>query len=254
MDIIPRKRCPICGEYFPATLEYFHKRSDRTGGLQSNCKTCRKKIDHERNQRPEVKARHKELQQRESVKEYHRKYEKTEKVKETRKKYRQTEECKERKRVNQTKRMLIPEVKEHSRQLSNRDEIRLPRLEKLRSGYPQRKTRQAEYYREHNQKPESKFKARSRGHRRRSALINAKGSFTTDEIKELYNLQDGRCGYCGIPLKFGYHADHMNPISKGGDNTIENILLTCPECNMAKHDKTLEEWMVSLHGNSISNR
>lgn len=36
----PMKRCPKCGEWKPATEEYFYRADDRPGGLRTPCKTC----------------------------------------------------------------------------------------------------------------------------------------------------------------------------------------------------------------------
>lgn len=37
------KRCTKCGNEYPATLDYFFKRSNRKSGLESSCKKCRTK-------------------------------------------------------------------------------------------------------------------------------------------------------------------------------------------------------------------
>ena len=37
------KVCSKCGERYPATLEFFHKRSNRLSGLKSSCKNCGRK-------------------------------------------------------------------------------------------------------------------------------------------------------------------------------------------------------------------
>lgn len=40
-----------------------------------------------------------------------------------------------------------------------------------------------------------------------------------------------------------YNLDHIIPTGKGGDNSIENLGITCKEANMAKHDMVLEEFL-----------
>lgn len=79
-------------------------------------------------------------------------------------------------------------------------------------------------------------------HRRRARLINAPGTHTAADIRALYDEQQGQCSYCGIRLFDDYHVDHVQPISRGGSNGVENLLLACPECNLSKNDKTLDEW------------
>lgn len=38
-----------------------------------------------------------------------------------------------------------------------------------------------------------------------------------------------------------FQLDHIVPVSKGGDNSLENCGLTCRSANMAKHDLSLPE-------------
>lgn len=40
-----------------------------------------------------------------------------------------------------------------------------------------------------------------------------------------------------------YRLDHIQPRSKGGDNTLQNCGLTCTEANFAKHDLSVEEFI-----------
>lgn len=42
------------------------------------------------------------------------------------------------------------------------------------------------------------------------------------------------------------HFDHIIPLNKGGSHSIENICISCADCNRSKHDKTLKEWNLLL--------
>jgi hypothetical protein len=65
----------------------------------------------------------------------------------------------------------------------------------------------------------------------------AEGRHTAAEIADLMARQKCKCANCKVSLKTGYHADHIEPLSKGGSNWISNIQLLCPACNMWKHNK-----------------
>ena len=51
------------------------------------------------------------------------------------------------------------------------------------------------------------------------------------------------CPYSAKPLGDEKHADHIDPVSKGGLSTVENMVLVCSDCNLNKHDKTLREFI-----------
>ena len=45
------KKCTKCGEWKPATAEYFHRDKTRKSGLRAQCKTCRREYDREYRQK-----------------------------------------------------------------------------------------------------------------------------------------------------------------------------------------------------------
>ena len=52
------------------------------------------------------------------------------------------------------------------------------------------------------------------------------------------------CWYCGINLgSKEIHIDHIDPLSKGGADTIHNLALSCVSCNRAKWDLSFAEFV-----------
>jgi 5-methylcytosine-specific restriction endonuclease McrA len=108
--------------------------------------------------------------------------------------------------------------------------------------------------------PKSEFTRRSNGsyfsackqcnrhvfaQRRRARLLQAEGEYTVQEWLELL-AQSPACPQCGrqwadIALPKGRKTpitvDHVQPISKGGRNSIENLQPLCYSCNSRKGAK-----------------
>lgn len=52
------------------------------------------------------------------------------------------------------------------------------------------------------------------------------------------------CPYCGDSFaENDAHADHIYPVSKGGQSTIKNMVFTCSKCNSKKRDLTLRNFI-----------
>lgn len=51
----------------------------------------------------------------------------------------------------------------------------------------------------------------------------------------------GWCIYCGLDA---YTIDHMTPVSRGGTNDPENLVIACRACNMEKGNMTYDEYMT----------
>jgi len=52
---------------------------------------------------------------------------------------------------------------------------------------------------------------------------------------EVFKRDGFNCVYCGkTPPNVTLEADHIIPVSKGGKNTIENLVTSCFECNRGK--------------------
>ena len=51
----------------------------------------------------------------------------------------------------------------------------------------------------------------------------------------LHRIRDGSCLYCGKPLtEENFSADHFRPIDRGGSFDLDNVVVCCLSCNLAK--------------------
>ena len=121
-----------------------------------------------------------------------------------------------------------------------------------KKNYKNIQSKNHEIYREKNKealksynrkwKKENKEKVANQAHRRRARKINASanGNFTEKQWKALIKKTGNKCLCCeksGDAIKLT--IDHIVPISKGGENNIDNIQPLCLSCNASKGDKTI---------------
>lgn len=57
------------------------------------------------------------------------------------------------------------------------------------------------------------------------------------------------CTYCG--QYDATHVDHKIPRSRGGENTLENLVTACRDCNTDKMAFTVEEWQEWREENGL---
>lgn len=72
--------------------------------------------------------------------------------------------------------------------------------------------------------------------------------YTEDELNYIYEKTDGYCYYCGKKLSFqnygihgakgSWHVEHKVPVSKGGTDSMNNLVPACIDCNAEKGDRT----------------
>jgi len=78
-----------------------------------------------------------------------------------------------------------------------------------------------------------------RNQMRRRRKIKMGGHHSERDWIRLLNRYDGRCAYCGEPATA---RDHVFPLTRGGTDTIGNILPACTHCNVSKYNLFLVEW------------
>ena len=92
-------------------------------------------------------------------------------------------------------------------------------------------------------------KVKRRNKKIRYLRRGAEGPYHSEsEWNKLLNYYNGMCAYCGE--RSAEHKDHVIPISRGGKDSIGNILPTCRECNLSKGNKYLFEWK---HAKAVKN-
>ena len=96
---------------------------------------------------------------------------------------------------------------------------------------------------------QKKFNSKSRDFQRRlrkgrTAKVNSK--FTFKDIIEKFG-ETPKCYLTGRNINLqdptSYNFDHILPSSKGGDNSLQNLGLTCKDANKAKGDLTLGDFI-----------
>lgn len=81
-----------------------------------------------------------------------------------------------------------------------------------------------------------------------------------DVNKELdfYNVAENRlkvferdgykCHYCSKQLtRFSATLDHIQPISKGGDNSFDNLITACLHCNAQRGNKAIMDFIAAIN-------
>lgn len=72
--------------------------------------------------------------------------------------------------------------------------------------------------------------------------------------RALVIARDGRaCRYCGRVLgpRARLHVDHVLPVSRGGSDEPENLVVACERCNVRKGSRLLEDTRMTLRPLSV---
>ena len=77
--------------------------------------------------------------------------------------------------------------------------------------------------------------------KRRALQREAEGGFTPEEFRLKCEAYENRCVYCNEEVSLT--IDHVIPLSRGGSNSIENIVPACNHCNSTKGTKTYSEFL-----------
>jgi len=86
-------------------------------------------------------------------------------------------------------------------------------------------------------------------------------SVNIDEELDYYNVAENRrkvferdgylCHYCSKQLtRFSATLDHIQPISKGGDNSLGNLVTACLHCNSERGNKPIMDYVTQNNPNN----
>lgn len=254
------KRCTKCGELKPANTDFFNREKANRDGLRNTCRECRKlyKRTYHAEHRAEESAYGKiwNEKNRERKKQYNKatRYKYAEKKQEYRESHREQErECRRkyyavhREQSREYSRSYYITHREQTRE-QNRERCRRYHAEhrqEMRDGV--RRYRHAHPDRKYaaNRRHRAKYpeKHRAYRHNRRARELTAEGQYNGEDAQRQYRRQWGHCFWCSEPVGNTYHIDHVMPLSRGGSNWPENLVITCRKCNSKKCNKLpYTEW------------
>lgn len=238
------KKCTKCGMEFPATKEYFYKRTKSNDGLDYKYKSCYKEYRDKfyKDNKEKVLERNKKYQDghKNEIKEYMKRY------------YKNNEDDIKnnvRHRYNCNKEKVLEYQKEYH--ANNKDKVSKYQKEYRENNYDKLSKYKKEY--RINNKERLKewlskyyktdhYKLLSSIHRQRRRTLKKKieSSLTGNQWFECKNSFDNKCCYCGeINI---LTQDHFVPLSNGGEHTRNNIVPACKSCNSKKHNKDFFSW------------
>lgn len=160
------------------------------------------------------------------------------------------DECRkkfDRKRLNIFKKENITKIRKENNEYWKR----------IRSEFPERRAELIRRSREYRENNKEYFRKKSRAWRRnnpglkrqldnqrRVLKLNAEGSHTLSQFYNVCEANGWTCFYCGELLnKKTVSRDHKIPLSRGGSDSIENIVPACMQCNRVKNSKTVDEFL-----------
>jgi len=168
-------------------------------------------------------------------------------------------------RIKKEKRQTDPEIKKRNREAvqryrdNNRELVRQRDRKKYWSNPKIASARVNQYNKEHKMekaiylrgwrfKNVQHIRAWARNRYHNNPVINQKLKYRARQkrfgnvnIREIFERDGHVCFYCGT-TDAQFHIDHKTPLSRGGQNTKENLVVACRNCNLRKHTLTAEEF------------
>lgn len=96
-------------------------------------------------------------------------------------------------------------------------------------------------------------KRKAKNARRRAAEHGALGCYTWCEVVRIWLSIDKCCAYCHQPTAT-IEPDHVVALSRGGSNSITNVVPSCSLCNSDKRELSLSEWSADRARRNLAPR
>lgn len=263
-SIVPLKRCTVCKQEYPATVEYFKKSSKAKSGITVPCRACLKVMRQDPEYKAAQKKRSDHYYSRPEIQEKERKRKSTPEYKAHEKEYKHSPKYREKERARGRIRRQSPEYQDYLRNYRLRPDVQARTKEYNNSSekreYSRNYQRQRrldpitlEQEREYKNKPEVKEKYRIHVVRRRARKALLPDTFTPVDWQHAVKYFNGRCAACGRPpgLWHCLSADHWIAVTKGGATTPNNIIPLCEGldgCNNSKSNRDAQEWLIDKFG------
>jgi hypothetical protein len=82
-----------------------------------------------------------------------------------------------------------------------------------------------------------------RGDYRLLAGTRRRRIFGKKTIQNLLDIQNRECAYCAIDISnIDFHVDHIKPVSFGGSNSLNNLVISCPQCNLTAYSFVFKDF------------
>jgi len=119
-----------------------------------------------------------------------------------------------------------------NRYLENTDFAKERRL----NYYYLNKEKENEYSKNYAQENPDKIKLIKFNYKSKRRVIEKEG-IVFSELTKWASKQNKTCYWCNVNCDKNYHIDHYYPLSKGGKHEVENLVISCPKCNLTKSAK-----------------
>lgn len=230
------KPCSKCGRVLPANSKFYYKNSQQSDGLFSKCKEC---MGGKMGRNFHGKKSYNENGEK-KCSSCGNWYPPTNEYFNNKTARADGLDCQCKKCVKAYNESIKDHTKEknHIRYLNNKDHIR-----KISDEW---KKKNPDKVKEINRRSAKKNKANKcvLQQKRDAKKASLPATFTVEQWEVCKSYFNNRCAYCGSEDK-KLTQDHVIPLSKNGEYTINNIVPCCLSCNSKKSNKDLLEWYAS---------